>query len=96
MYLVSCQEVFACLLAWYLSEVDDMLTVTQAASELGIQPGAVRDAIARGSMQAVRVGGRGVRAGLLLIQRHELERYQRDIKGKPGPKPKAADDTAPA
>lgn len=73
-----------------------MLTVTQAASELGIQPGAVRDAIARGSMQAIRVGGRGVRAGLLLIQRHELERYQRDIKGKPGPKPKIADDTAPA
>jgi len=65
-----------------------MLTVAQAASELGIQPGAVRDAIARGSMQAVRVGGRGVRAGLLLIQRHELERYQREIKGRPGPKPK--------
>lgn len=72
-----------------------MLTVTQAASELGIQPGAVRDAIARGSMQAVRVGGRGVRAGLLLIQRHELERYQREIKGKPGPKPKVAEDKAP-
>lgn len=73
-----------------------MLTVAQAASELSIQPGAVRDAIARGSMQAVRVGGRGVRAGLLLIQRHELERYQRDIKGKPGPKPKIAHDKAPA
>ncbi len=96
MYLLCCQGVFTCLFAWYLSEVDDMLTVTQAASELGIQPGAVRDAIARGSMQAVRVGGRGVRAGLLLIQRHELERYQRDIKGKPGPKPKAPDDTMPA
>lgn len=66
-----------------------MLTVAQAASELGIQPGAVRDAIARGSMQAIRVGGRGVRAGLLLIQRHELERYLREIRGRPGPKPKS-------
>ncbi|MGI8687652.1 MAG: helix-turn-helix domain-containing protein [Thermomicrobiales bacterium] len=71
-----------------------MLTVAQAASELGIQPGAVRDAIARGSMQAIRVGGRGVRAGLLLIQRQELERYHRDIKGRPGPKPKMSENTA--
>lgn len=71
-----------------------MLTVAQAAQELGIQPGAVRDAVARGSLTAIRVGGRGVRAGLLLIQRGELERYHRDISGKPGPKPKSNTDSA--
>lgn len=67
-------------------------TVTQAAKELDIQPGAVRDALARGSMAAVRIGGRGGRAGILLIERRELERYQREVKGRPGPKPKAQDD----
>lgn len=69
-----------------------MLTVAQAARELDIQPGAVRDAIARGRMAAVRIGGGGVRAGMLLIERRELERYQREIKGRPGPKPKAPED----
>ncbi len=66
--------------------MDEMLTVTQAAEELEIAPGAVRDAAARGSLHAERFGGGTTRAGLLLFRRSEVERYRRENRGRPGRK----------
>jgi len=61
-----------------------VMNVSDAAKELGIQPGAVRDAIARGRLTAIRLGGGDQRAGVLLIERTEIERYRRDHLGKRG------------
>ncbi|GEM_PF-4279668 len=60
-------------------------TVTEAAHQLGMTPGAVRDAIAKGKIAAVRVGGGEQRAGLLLIADDQIEAYRRlyrDRRGK--------------
>jgi len=59
------------------------MNVTEAADALGIQPGAVRDAIARGRLTAIRKGG-GQRAGFLLIERGEIEHYWQEHLGKRG------------
>jgi len=64
----------------------DWLTVEQASEEIGIEPGAVRDAVARGSLHAERLGGGRTRAGLLLIERDEIARYLRENRGRPGRK----------
>jgi excisionase family DNA binding protein len=61
-----------------------VMNVSDAAKELGIQPGTVRDAIARGRLAAIRMGGGEHRAGVLLIERTEIERYKRDHLGKRG------------
>ncbi len=61
-----------------------MLTVPEVADELGIKPGAVRDAIARGVLQAIRTGGGERRAGHLLVHIDEIERYRREHLGKRG------------
>lgn len=61
-----------------------MLTVTQAAESLGITPGAVRDAIARKMLAAIRTGGSAKKAGHLLIMVDEVERYRREQLGRPG------------
>lgn len=60
------------------------MNVSEAAEALGIKPGAVRDAIARGRMQAIRKGGGNERAGFLLIERTEVERYRTEHLGKRG------------
>lgn len=60
------------------------MNVSEVADELGIKPGAVRDAIARGRMAAIRKGGGGQRAGFLLIETTEVERYRREHLGKRG------------
>jgi excisionase family DNA binding protein len=62
----------------------NVLTVTQAAESLGITPGAVRDAIARKVLAAIRTGGSEKKAGHLLIMVDEVERYRREQLGKPG------------
>jgi len=60
------------------------INVSEAAHELGIKPGAVRDAIARGRLTAIRKGGGAERAGFLLIERTEVERYRAEHLGKRG------------
>jgi excisionase family DNA binding protein len=62
----------------------NVMTATQAAEALGITPGAVRDAIARGALAAIRTGGSAKKAGHLLIMKEEIERYQREQAGKMG------------
>ncbi len=63
---------------------DAQLTVIEVAASLGIQPGAIRDAVARGVIQADRLGGTAKKAGMLLIRRSEMERYRRERLGKRG------------
>ncbi len=65
---------------------DKLLTVTQAAERIGIQAGALRDAIARGRLEVIRVGGQGKRAGFTFIHEDEVDRYIAEVKGKRGPK----------
>ncbi len=60
------------------------MNVMEAAESLGIKPGAVRDAIARGRLKAIRKGGGEQRAGFLLIERTEVERYRAQHLGKRG------------
>ncbi len=60
------------------------MNVSEVAEELGITPGAVRDAIARGRMEAIRKGGGDHRAGFLLIEKTEVERYRREHLGRRG------------
>ncbi len=60
------------------------MNVSEVAGELGITPGAVRDAIARGRMAAIRKGGGEQRAGFLLIEKTEVERYRNEVLGKRG------------
>jgi excisionase family DNA binding protein len=66
----------------------DVFTVTEVAEELGIKPGAVRDAIARGKIEAIRTGGHGQRAGHLLIMRDQIEKYRQEYRGKRGKYPR--------
>jgi Helix-turn-helix domain len=60
------------------------MDVHEVAEALGIQPGAVRDAVARGKLAAIRKGGQGKRAGFLLFAREEVERYRRESRGMRG------------
>jgi len=65
-------------------DMDASLTVNEVAASLGIQPVTVRDAVARGVIQADRLGGTAKKAGMLLIRRSEMERYRRERLGKRG------------
>lgn len=76
-----CQWVIPC---YFVGVKPNVLTVTQVADELGITPGAVRDAIARGAMAAIRTGGSEKKAGHLLVLVDEVERYHREQRDKPG------------
>ena len=74
-----------------------MLTINQAAKELGIEPGTLRRQVSLGKISAIRVGGgpKG-KAGLLIIHRDEIERYRREQSGKVGrPRKAKAAPTAP-
>ncbi len=61
-----------------------MRTVAEAAHHLGLTAGAVRDAIAKGKLTAVRVGGGAQRAGLLLIADDQIEAYRRTYRDRRG------------
>jgi excisionase family DNA binding protein len=57
------------------------MTVSEAAQSLGVAEETIRKRIARGDMQARRVGAR-----VLLIPNTEVERWRVIGKVKPGPK----------
>jgi len=61
-----------------------MRTVAEAAHHLGMTAGAVRDAIAKGKLTAVRIGGGERRAGLLLIADDQIEAYRRTYRDQRG------------
>lgn len=58
------------------------MTVEEAAQELGMRPGAVRNAIIAGRIKAHKFSPR-----VLLISRAEVERYKAN-RPKPGPRPR--------
>lgn len=57
-----------------------MLTTTQAATELGIQPGSVKKLCQRGVLKAERIGRDW------LVEKIELERYKEARRGRGRPK----------
>jgi excisionase family DNA binding protein len=69
-----------------MTRLENLLTVSEAAQELGIRPSGVRMAIAEGRLQSVRIGQR-----TNLIERSELQRYRREHLGKRG-RPKRKPD----
>ena len=72
-----------------MPEVSDMVTVREAARQLGISPLAVQQRIANGEMEAVRITAR-----LLLVPRSEVERWKavgRRKGGRPRKEPSAAE-----
>jgi excisionase family DNA binding protein len=58
-----------------------MLTLRQAAAELGITPDTLRQQIKAGALRGRKVGP------IWTITRAELERYRRDSRGKRGRRP---------
>ena len=66
-----------------MDERRDLLTVAEAARELGLTARAVLNRIERGELKAERVHAR-----LWLIPRSEVERLRGTGKFKPGPKPR--------
>src|SRR2546423_14748587 len=69
-----------------MSSTQDLISVAQAATELGLTPSAVRNAIAYGSLRAKRIDGR-----TNMIQRGELERYRDENRGRRGKRMQPAD-----
>jgi hypothetical protein len=64
----------------------DLLSVPQAAAELNLGIEGLRSALKRGSLTGVHVEGRPQRT---FIERQEVERYRREILGRPGRKRQA-------
>jgi excisionase family DNA binding protein len=64
----------------------DLLSVAQAAQELGLAPVSIRHAIMRGTLGVVRLDGR-----TNLVPRSELERYRHEHLRKRGPAAKTTD-----
>jgi hypothetical protein len=62
-----------------MSSTHDLVSVAQAAEELGLTTSAVRNAIAYGSLRATRIDKR-----TNMIERGELERYRRENRGRRG------------
>ncbi len=60
-----------------------MVTVTEAAAELGVSGATINKRLQRGDMRGVKVNSR-----LWLIPAEELDRWRNRGKLKPGPKPK--------
>ena len=60
----------------------DLLTIDEAAKELGVQPSTIRMAIKRKTINAIKIGKR-----LNAIPLAEVERYRRERLGKHGPMP---------
>ena len=61
--------------------LENYLTVTEAAQELGLSPSALRSAINCGSLRPVRLDKT---SRTNLIAREEVERYRREHKGRRG------------
>jgi excisionase family DNA binding protein len=70
--------------------LENYLTVKEAAQELGITPDALRGAIKRGTLAAVRLDKT---SRTNLIQRDELERYKAEHRGRQGKRPQPDDLT---
>ena len=66
-----------------MSTVNDLLSVEDAARELGLSREAVRLAIRRGVLPAVQIDRR-----TRMIRRADVERYRQDHLRKRGPRPK--------
>jgi len=60
---------------------EELLTVAEAAAELGIKPATVRTLISNGRITVVRLNERTP-----LIPRTTIDAYRRTSRGKPGPK----------
>jgi excisionase family DNA binding protein len=73
-----------------MSRTHDLLTVAEAASELGIGPSGVRMAIAYGTLRPVRIDRR-----TNMIERTEVERYRREHLGQRGKRKKPAASSEP-
>jgi excisionase family DNA binding protein len=65
-----------------MSTTPDLVTVATAAQELRLTPQAIRNAIMRGAITAVRLDGR-----TNLVSRAEVERYRREHLGQRGKRP---------
>jgi hypothetical protein len=74
-----------------MSTTHDLLTVAQAADELGLTPSGIRNAIMYGTIIPVRIDGR-----TNMIARSEVERYRREHLGQRGKRKKAARQQQPA
>jgi len=61
-----------------------VMNVSEVAAALGITPGSVRRAVSDGKLAAIRKGGGTERAGFLLIEKLEVERYRREHLGRRG------------
>jgi excisionase family DNA binding protein len=64
-------------------DLEDLITLSEAAKIRGVTRQAIHAIIARGHLQAVNLFGR------VLLHRSEVEAYE---KKKPGPSPKKGDD----
>ena len=67
----------------------DLLTVAQAADELGLSPSGIRNAIMYGTITPVRVDGR-----TNMIARAEVERYRAEHLGQRGKRKQQPDQPA--
>lgn len=59
------------------NEMDDFVTVTEAANMRGVSRAAIHELVQRGRLRSKRMFGR------ILLYRSEVESFE---KGKPGPK----------
>ena len=66
-----------------MSSARELISVADAARELGITPDALRGAIMRGTLSPVRVDQR-----TNMLERTEVERYRRDHLGQRGKRKK--------
>jgi excisionase family DNA binding protein len=62
-----------------MSAPQELMSVAQAAKELGLTPGAVRGAINRGLIEPVRLDGR-----TNLIPRAQVDKYRAAHRGRTG------------
>jgi excisionase family DNA binding protein len=70
-----------------MAPVENHVTVSEAAEELGVSPATIRGAIMRGSITAVQLHKR-----TNLIPRSEIERYRRERLGRRGKRMVADED----
>lgn len=61
-----------------MSKERELLTITEAAEELGIRADSLRQAVLRGAVQAERAGG------IWLLRRQEIEKYRQQRKPNRG------------
>ncbi|HKO24305.1 MAG TPA: DNA-binding protein [Chloroflexota bacterium] len=66
-----------------MSKVRELVSVADAAKELGVTPDALRGAIMRGTLSPVRIDRR-----TNMLERAEVERYRREHFGQRGKRKK--------